>query len=131
MSLVGFQFLDTRVLGIGWPGFRNFPEWNLRFYRPTRMASAALVSFASSYHRGLLQLQARVLYNEPYRSAHVDGCDGFGRFHIRNLHGEVAGEGAFTPSNRRQASHAAEDQTVPNGGSRNISGASVHRKAAN
>ncbi|HSQ57361.1 MAG TPA: DUF2071 domain-containing protein, partial [Gemmata sp.] len=31
-SLVGFQFLQTRVLGIGWPGFRNFPEWNLRFY---------------------------------------------------------------------------------------------------
>src|SRR5579883_3273145 len=31
-SLVGFQFLGTRVLGIGWPGFRNFPEWNLRFY---------------------------------------------------------------------------------------------------
>ncbi len=31
-SLVGFQFLDTRVLGIGWPGFRHFPEWNLRFY---------------------------------------------------------------------------------------------------
>ena len=31
-SLVGFQFLDTRVLGVGWPGFRHFPEWNLRFY---------------------------------------------------------------------------------------------------
>ena len=31
-SLVGFQFLDTRVIGIAWPGFRNFPEWNLRFY---------------------------------------------------------------------------------------------------
>jgi uncharacterized protein YqjF (DUF2071 family) len=25
-SLVGFQFLGTRVLGIGWPGFRNFPN---------------------------------------------------------------------------------------------------------
>ena len=28
-SLVGFQFLRTRVLGIGWPGFRNFPEWTM------------------------------------------------------------------------------------------------------
>jgi uncharacterized protein YqjF (DUF2071 family) len=28
-SLVGFQFLGTRVLGIGWPGFRNFPEWTM------------------------------------------------------------------------------------------------------
>src|SRR5437763_1450757 len=32
VSLVGFSFLDTRVLGVGWPGFRHFPEWNLRFY---------------------------------------------------------------------------------------------------
>ena len=31
-SLVGFDFLDTRVLGIPWPGFRNFPEFNLRIY---------------------------------------------------------------------------------------------------
>jgi uncharacterized protein YqjF (DUF2071 family) len=31
-SLVCFDFLDTRVLGIPWPGFRNFSEVNLRFY---------------------------------------------------------------------------------------------------
>jgi hypothetical protein len=29
-SLVGFQFLDTRVLGVGWPGYRHFPEWTIR-----------------------------------------------------------------------------------------------------
>src|SRR5687767_14202762 len=32
VSLVGFQFLDTRVLGVSWPGYRAFPEWNLRIY---------------------------------------------------------------------------------------------------
>ena len=32
ISLVAFDFLDTRVLGIPWPGYRNFPEINLRFY---------------------------------------------------------------------------------------------------
>src|SRR5438034_10710429 len=32
VSLVAFEFLDTRVLGVGWPGFRNFGELNLRFY---------------------------------------------------------------------------------------------------
>ncbi|HYH67966.1 MAG TPA: DUF2071 domain-containing protein [Urbifossiella sp.] len=32
-SLVGFQFLDTRVLGVGWPGYRNFPEWKRRVPR--------------------------------------------------------------------------------------------------
>ncbi len=29
VSLVGFQFLDTRVLGVSWPGFRHFPEWTI------------------------------------------------------------------------------------------------------
>ena len=32
VSLVAFDFRDTRVFGIPWPGFRNFPEVNLRFY---------------------------------------------------------------------------------------------------
>ena len=32
VSLVAFDFLKTRVLGIPWPGFINFPEINLRFY---------------------------------------------------------------------------------------------------
>jgi hypothetical protein len=32
VSLVGFQFLDTRVLGRAIPLHRNFDEVNLRFY---------------------------------------------------------------------------------------------------
>ncbi|HEX4590209.1 MAG TPA: DUF2071 domain-containing protein, partial [Gemmataceae bacterium] len=32
VSLVAFDFRDTRVLGIPWPGYRHFPEVNLRFY---------------------------------------------------------------------------------------------------
>ena len=32
VSLVAFQFVNTRVLGVPWPGYRNFPELNLRFY---------------------------------------------------------------------------------------------------
>src|ERR1700724_1878896 len=32
VSLVAFEFLDTRVLGVPWPGYRNFPELNLRYY---------------------------------------------------------------------------------------------------
>ncbi len=31
-SMVGFLFLDTRVLGVPIPGHRNFEEVNLRFY---------------------------------------------------------------------------------------------------
>ena len=50
-SLVGFQFLETRVLGIGWPGFRHFPEWNLRFY-VTHNGQRELRSSANSSHPG-------------------------------------------------------------------------------
>lgn len=32
ISLVGFMFLNTRVLGIGFPWHRDFEEVNLRFY---------------------------------------------------------------------------------------------------
>src|SRR5262245_66568512 len=32
VSLVAFEFLDTHVWGIGWPGCRNFTELNLRYY---------------------------------------------------------------------------------------------------
>jgi uncharacterized protein len=70
VSLVGFQFLDTRVLGIGWPGFRNFPEWNLRFYihHNGQRGVCFIREFVPSW---LVATAARVLYNEPYRSARM------------------------------------------------------------
>ncbi|MCI0703615.1 MAG: DUF2071 domain-containing protein [Planctomycetia bacterium] len=67
-SLVGFQFLGTRVLGVGWPGFRNFPEWNLRFY--VKHGEARGVCFVREFvPQWTVATLARVLYNEPYRSA--------------------------------------------------------------
>ena len=42
VSLVAFEFLDTRVRGIAWPGYRNFAELNLRFY--VRTAGSATCS---------------------------------------------------------------------------------------
>jgi len=71
-SLVGFRFLETRVGGIKWPGFVNFPEINLRFY----------VREVSSGHRGVVFVRelvrsrfvatvARRLYNEPYFKARI------------------------------------------------------------
>jgi uncharacterized protein YqjF (DUF2071 family) len=32
VSMVGFMFLDSSVLGIKWPWLKNFEEVNLRFY---------------------------------------------------------------------------------------------------
>ncbi len=69
-SLVGFQFLDTRVLGVGWPGFRNFPEWNLRFY--VRHEGRRGVVFVREYvPQRLVAWVARAIYNEPYRAARL------------------------------------------------------------
>jgi len=67
VSLVAFDFLQTKVLGIPWPGFRNFPEINLRFY--VRHGSERGVMFVREFvPRRLVAFLARALYNEPYRA---------------------------------------------------------------
>jgi len=67
VSLVAFDFLDTRVLGIPWPGYRNFPEVNLRFY--VRHGDQRGVVFIREYvPKYLIAWLARSLYNEPYRT---------------------------------------------------------------
>jgi uncharacterized protein YqjF (DUF2071 family) len=69
-SLVGFQFLKTKVLGIGWPGFRNFSEWNLRFY-VTHQGQRGVCFVREFVPSWLVATTARVIYNEPYRSARM------------------------------------------------------------
>ncbi|HMN40225.1 MAG TPA: DUF2071 domain-containing protein [Phycisphaerales bacterium] len=88
VSLVAFEFLNTRVKGVRWPGFVNFPEWNLRFYvrsRPTGGtggSSARGVESATPVNpeRGVVFIRefvpsrliagiAKGLYNEPYSAA--------------------------------------------------------------
>ncbi len=65
VSLVAFDFLDTRVLGIPWPGFRDFPEINLRFY--VRRGKDRGVCFIREFvPRRFMAWVARTLYNEPY-----------------------------------------------------------------
>jgi uncharacterized protein YqjF (DUF2071 family) len=68
VSLVGFQFLDTRVLGVSWPGYRDFPEWNLRIY--VRRGDQRGVCFVREFVPSrFVASVARLVYNEPYRSA--------------------------------------------------------------
>jgi uncharacterized protein YqjF (DUF2071 family) len=65
VSLVAFDFLQTRVFGIPWPGYRDFPEVNLRFY--VRCGDQRGVTFIREYvPRRLVAWLARWLYNEPY-----------------------------------------------------------------
>src|SRR5262245_26100868 len=68
VSLVAFDFVDTRVGGIAWPGFTRFPEVNLRFY--VRDDDRRGVVFVRELVPSrVVTLLARLLYNEPYRVA--------------------------------------------------------------
>jgi len=73
LSLVAFEFLRTKVLGVAWPGFRNFPEINLRFYvrEGERRGVVFIREFVPSR---LIALLARRLYNEPYVRAPMRAC---------------------------------------------------------
>ena len=69
VSLVGFMFLDTRVLGVPVPFHINFEEVNLRFYvkRETASETRRGVCFVKEIvPRYAIATVARVLYGEPY-----------------------------------------------------------------
>ena len=70
VSLVTFQFLDTRVFGFRWPGFTHFPEVNLRFY--IKFNGERGVCFIREYVPSFLIANlARFVYNEPYKTATI------------------------------------------------------------
>ena len=71
VSLVGFMFLDTRVLGVPIPFHVNFEEVNLRFYikRETGGETRRAVCFIKEIvPRWAIATVARVIYGEPYES---------------------------------------------------------------
>ena len=69
VSLVGFMFRDTRVLGLPVPFHVNFEEVNLRFYvkRETGGDIRRAVCFVKEIvPRFAIATVARVVYGEPY-----------------------------------------------------------------
>ncbi len=77
-SLVGFRFLRTRVMGVFWPGYVNFPEINLRFYVREKSGRGGIeggrrgVVFVRELVRSRFVAGiARGLYNEPYSKARI------------------------------------------------------------
>ena len=69
VSLVGFLFRDTRVLGVPVPRHRHFEEVNLRFYvrRETGSEVRRGVTFIREIvPRRAIAIVARLAYNEPY-----------------------------------------------------------------
>jgi len=70
VSVVGFRFLQTRLLGVPIPFHRNFDEVNLRFY-VSRVAPSGEVRRGVTFVRELvpraaIALVGRLTYNEPY-----------------------------------------------------------------
>ena len=69
VTLVGFQFTDTRLLGLRIPFHTSFEEINLRFYVRRTLGSEVrrgVVFVKEIVPRPAIALVARVVYNEPY-----------------------------------------------------------------
>lgn len=71
VSVVGFRFADTRLLGVAVPGHRDFEEVNLRFYvchRGPEGVRRGVVFIRELVPRRAIAWVARAWYNEPYRA---------------------------------------------------------------
>ncbi len=82
VSMVGFRFLDTRVLGVPVPFHRSFEEVNLRFYvrRETDGELRRGVVFVKEIvPRAAIAWVARRLYNENYVALPMGHEDEVGR----------------------------------------------------
>jgi uncharacterized protein len=71
VSLVGFRFLETRLLGVPIPWHRDFEEVNLRAYVHRRVDGVwrrGVVFVRELVPRPAIAWTARLAYNEPYRA---------------------------------------------------------------
>ena len=69
VSMVGFLFLETRLLGVPVPFHRDFEEVNLRFYVRRRAGGEwrrGVTFIREIVPRRAIALTARAFYNEPY-----------------------------------------------------------------
>ena len=75
VSLVGFRFLDTRLLGVPVPFHRDFDEVNLRFYVRRQVADGwrrGVVFVRELVPRWALAAVAKVAYGEPYTAVPME-----------------------------------------------------------
>lgn len=75
VSVVGFMFNNTRVMGIQWPGFVNFEEVNLRYYvkyfdgKEWKHGVGFISEIVPS---AIIARMANVCYNEHYSTASMN-----------------------------------------------------------
>lgn len=71
VSLVGFMFMKTRILGLPIPFHVNFEEVNLRFYVRKKVAGEwrrGVVFVKEIVPRAAISFVARTVYREPYQT---------------------------------------------------------------
>lgn len=69
ISLVGFMFKNTKVLGVSFPFHKNFEEVNLRFYVKRKEGNEikrGVVFIKEIVHKKLISVVANTLYHEHY-----------------------------------------------------------------
>lgn len=69
VSMVGFRFLETRLLGVPVPGHRDFEEVNLRFYVRRKVGDEwrrGVTFIREIVPRRAIAATARLFYHEPY-----------------------------------------------------------------
>lgn len=121
VSLVGFLFADTRLLGVPIPWHRTFEEVNLRFYvrrEVTGEVRRAVTFIREIVPRAAIAAVARFAYNEPYLTLpmrHQFGaptssgipCDVEYRWRLASgwasLRGAPSGEGTIATAGSQEA----------------------------
>jgi uncharacterized protein len=80
LSLVAFDFVNTRVKGVKIPFHVDFPEINLRYYVRTQNGHRGVVFIKELVPKHCIAFVAQRFYNEPYES-----------FPMESLHADQGG----------------------------------------
>ncbi len=97
VSVVGFLFNNTRVMGIKWPGFINFEEVNLRYYikyfdgKKWRRGVGFISEIVPQF---LVAGMANFFYNEHYSTAKMN-------HKVSEANGQIAVEYKWQKKGRR------------------------------
>lgn len=116
ISIVGFKFLNTKIMGMSIPGHRHFVEINLRFYVKRIIENEirrGVVFIKEIVPKPMITAVARWLYNENYETHpvhsyfNIHDCD---MPQIRYLWGDGANQ-------YRLEAHPTEHGNYPEAGS--------------
>lgn len=109
VSLVGFMFLNTRLLGLSIPFYRNFEEVNLRFYvkkKENKSWKRGVVFIKEIVPKSALSFVANVFYKENYRTMPMKN-------EMNEKDGELKVKYSWKDKNWHSIEITAENQALP------------------